>query len=38
MATLVMTYADAFLICVPLLLLFVGKKIEAPAHIEMAME
>ncbi|CCH03166.1 drug resistance transporter, EmrB/QacA subfamily [Fibrella aestuarina BUZ 2] len=42
---LVMTYADAFLIiggfflvCVPLLLLFIGKKIEAPAHVEMAME
>ncbi len=42
---LVMTYADAFLIigaffliCVPLLLLFIGKKIEAPAHTEMVME
>ena len=42
---LVMTYADSFLIigaffliCVPLLLLFVGKKIEAPAHTEMVME
>ncbi len=42
---LVMTYADAFLvigafflICVPLLLLFIGKKIEASAHVEMAME
>lgn len=42
---LVMTYADAFLVigsfflvCVPLLLLFIGKKIEAPAHTDMAME
>ena len=42
---LVMTYADAFLVigafflvCVPLLLLFIGKKIEAPAHTEMVME
>lgn len=42
---LVMTYADAFLViggffllCVPLLLLFIGKKIETPAHVEMAME
>lgn len=42
---LVMTYADAFLIiggfflvCVPLLLLFIGKKIETPAHVEMAMD
>lgn len=42
---LVMTYADSFLIiggfflaCVPLLLLFIGKKIEAPAHTEMVME
>ncbi|CCH52093.1 drug resistance transporter, EmrB/QacA subfamily [Fibrisoma limi BUZ 3] len=42
---LVMTYADAFLViggfflvCVPLLLLFIGKKVEAPQHVEMAME
>lgn len=42
---MVMTYADSFLIiggfflvCVPLLLLFIGKKIEAPAHTEMVME
>lgn len=42
---LVMTYADAFLVigaffllCVPLLLLFIGKKIEAPAHTEMVMD
>jgi DHA2 family multidrug resistance protein len=42
---LVLTYADAFLIiggfflvCVPLLLLFIGKKIEASEHVEMAME
>ncbi|MCK8493480.1 DHA2 family efflux MFS transporter permease subunit [Spirosoma sp. RP8] len=42
---LVMTYADAFLIiggffliCVPLLLLFIGKKIEASGHTEMVME
>ncbi|WP_338876229.1 DHA2 family efflux MFS transporter permease subunit [Spirosoma sp. SC4-14] len=42
---LVMTYADAFLIigafflvCVPMLLLFIGKKIQAPAHTEMVME
>ncbi|WP_171739663.1 DHA2 family efflux MFS transporter permease subunit [Spirosoma taeanense] len=42
---MVMTYADSFLIiggffliCVPLLLLFTGKKIEAPAHVDIAME
>lgn len=42
---MVMTYADAFLVigafflvCVPLLLLFIGKKIEQPAHVDMAME
>lgn len=42
---LVMTYADSFLvigvfflICVPLLLLFIGKKIKAPAHVDVAME
>lgn len=42
---LVLTYADTFLVigafflvCLPLLLLFTGKKIEAPAHTEMAME
>ncbi|WP_428666957.1 DHA2 family efflux MFS transporter permease subunit [Runella sp.] len=42
---MVMTYADSFLIigvffliCVPLLLLFVGKKIQAPAHVEMNLD
>jgi DHA2 family multidrug resistance protein len=42
---MVMTYADSFLIiggfflvCIPLLLLFIGKKIEAPAHTEMVMD
>jgi DHA2 family multidrug resistance protein len=42
---MVMTYADSFLVigafflvCIPLLLLFVGKKIEASEHAEMVME
>ena len=42
---LVMTYADSFLVigtfflvCVPLLLLFIGKKIESSGHTEMVME
>lgn len=42
---MVLTYADAFLIiggfflvCVPLLLLFIGRKIQASEHAEMVME
>lgn len=42
---LILTYADAFLVigvfflvCLPLLLLFIGKKPQAPAHMEMPME
>lgn len=42
---LVIAHADAFpgiggffLLCVPLLLLFIGKKIKTPTHVEMALE